>query len=46
MTIYKCAFRMGEPDECAGLVSYLVSDDASFITGENICVAGGLTSRL
>ncbi|XP_028643258.1 dehydrogenase/reductase SDR family member 2, mitochondrial-like [Grammomys surdaster] len=32
--------RLGEPEECAGLVSFLCSSDASYITGENITVAG------
>ncbi|XP_069898313.1 dehydrogenase/reductase SDR family member 2, mitochondrial-like [Dipodomys merriami] len=32
--------RTGEPEECAGIVSFLCSSDASFITGENIVVAG------
>ncbi|XP_055989181.1 LOW QUALITY PROTEIN: dehydrogenase/reductase SDR family member 2, mitochondrial-like [Sorex fumeus] len=32
--------RFGEPEECAGIVSFLCSSDASFITGENIVVAG------
>nr|XP_020141725.1 dehydrogenase/reductase SDR family member 2, mitochondrial-like [Microcebus murinus] len=32
--------RMGQPRECAGLVSFLCSPDASYITGENIVVAG------
>ncbi|XP_012880779.1 PREDICTED: dehydrogenase/reductase SDR family member 2, mitochondrial-like [Dipodomys ordii] len=32
--------RIGEPEECAGIVSFLCSSDASFITGENIAVAG------
>ncbi|XP_031217503.1 dehydrogenase/reductase SDR family member 2, mitochondrial-like [Mastomys coucha] len=32
--------RLGEPEECAGLVSFLCSSDASYITGENIMVAG------
>ncbi|XP_070099298.1 dehydrogenase/reductase SDR family member 2, mitochondrial-like [Equus caballus] len=30
----------GEPEECAGIVSFLCSSDASYITGENIVVAG------
>ncbi|XP_054988596.1 dehydrogenase/reductase SDR family member 2, mitochondrial-like [Sorex araneus] len=33
-------FRYGEPEDCAGLVSFLCSSDASYITGENIVVAG------
>uniref|UniRef100_A0A8C0RJW9 Dehydrogenase/reductase 2 n=2 Tax=Canis lupus familiaris TaxID=9615 RepID=A0A8C0RJW9_CANLF len=37
-----CSFplRFGEPEECAGIVSFLCSSDASYITGENIVVAG------
>uniref|UniRef100_A0A2P2HWQ2 Dehydrogenase/reductase SDR family member 4-like n=2 Tax=Hirondellea gigas TaxID=1518452 RepID=A0A2P2HWQ2_9CRUS len=38
--------RMAEPREMAGLVSFLVSDDASYITGENFIAAGGMPSRL
>ena len=34
--------RKGKPDDVAGLVAYLVSDDASYITGETIKVDGGL----
>ncbi|KAF5925737.1 hypothetical protein HPG69_002187 [Diceros bicornis minor] len=30
----------GEPEECVGIVSFLCSSDASYITGENIVVAG------
>jgi 2-keto-3-deoxy-L-fuconate dehydrogenase len=33
--------RMGRPDEIAGLVSYLASDEASFITGSNFPIDGG-----
>uniref|UniRef100_A0A671DVS2 Dehydrogenase/reductase 2 n=1 Tax=Rhinolophus ferrumequinum TaxID=59479 RepID=A0A671DVS2_RHIFE len=33
------------PEDCAGLVSFLCSPDASYITGENIVVAG-FSSRL
>ncbi|KAG7154639.1 Dehydrogenase/reductase SDR family member 4-like, partial [Homarus americanus] len=37
--------RFAEPKEMAGLVSFLCSSDASYITGETIVVAGGLPSR-
>jgi 2-keto-3-deoxy-L-fuconate dehydrogenase len=33
--------RMGTPDEIAGLVYYLGSDEASFITGSNFTIDGG-----
>ncbi|KAA0202843.1 hypothetical protein HAZT_HAZT001689 [Hyalella azteca] len=38
--------RAGEPEEVAGLAVFLASDDASYITGENYGVAGGMQSRL
>lgn len=38
--------RIGEPEECAGAVSFLCSPDATYITGETIVVAGGGHSRL
>lgn len=38
--------RAGEPDECAGIASFLCSSDASYITGENFVVSGGTFSRL
>ncbi|XP_070565000.1 dehydrogenase/reductase SDR family member 4-like [Ptychodera flava] len=38
--------RFGQPSECAGVVSFLCSEDASYITGETIVIAGGLSSRL
>jgi 3-oxoacyl-[acyl-carrier protein] reductase len=34
--------RAGLPDEVAGLVAYLVSDDAAYITGQIISINGGL----
>ncbi|XP_065913073.1 dehydrogenase/reductase SDR family member 4-like [Dysidea avara] len=38
--------RIGQPEECAGIVSLLCSDDASYITGEIILVTGGVAARL
>ncbi|XP_016061250.1 PREDICTED: dehydrogenase/reductase SDR family member 2, mitochondrial-like [Miniopterus natalensis] len=32
--------RVGQPKDCSGLVSFLCSPDASYITGESIVVAG------
>lgn len=40
------AGRVGTPDECASTVAFLASDDASYITGETIVVAGGMPSHL
>jgi acetoacetyl-CoA reductase len=33
--------RLGEPEEVAGLVAYLVSEDAGFVTGANLAINGG-----
>jgi len=35
--------RLGRPDDYPGLVAFLLSDDAAFITGQTISVSGGLT---
>lgn len=34
--------RLGQPDEVAALVAFLVSEDAGFITGSNIAINGGM----
>ena len=44
--VYVMVDRMGVPEECAGAVAFLSSDDASYITGETIVMAGGMLSRL
>lgn len=38
--------RIGEPSDVAGAVSFLISDDARFVTGSVVVVDGGATSRL
>ncbi len=38
--------RVGRPDDVADAVAFLISDEARFITGENLIVDGGLTRNL
>ncbi len=35
--------RVAEPDEIAGVVAFLVSADAAYLTGQTVSVSGGLT---
>ncbi|MDD9961298.1 MAG: glucose 1-dehydrogenase [Gammaproteobacteria bacterium] len=35
--------RLGEPEDIPGIVAFLASDDAKFVTGQVISVSGGLT---
>ena len=38
--------RVGNPPDIANMVMYLCSDMAGFITGENICIDGGMTKQM
>lgn len=38
--------RVGEPEEIGGVIAFLCSEDASYITGETITVTGGIGCRL
>ncbi len=40
------AGRVGTPLDIANMVLYLCSGNAGFITGENICIDGGMTHRM
>ena len=40
------AGRVGNPPDIANMVLYLWSDMAGFITGENICIDGGMTRQM
>lgn len=44
--IQQPAGRVGNPDDIANMVMYLCSDMAGFITGENICIDGGMTKNM
>lgn len=40
------AGRVGKPIDIANMVLFLCSDKATFITGENICIDGGMTKLM
>lgn len=40
------AGRVGNPPDIANMALYLCSDMAGFITGENICIDGGMTRQM
>ena len=40
------AGRVGNPKDIAAMVLFLCSDKAGFITGENICIDGGMTRQM
>lgn len=38
--------RVGNPKDIANMVLFLASEKAGFITGENICIDGGMTKQM
>lgn len=44
--IQQPAGRVGNPMDIANMALYLCSDKAGFITGENICIDGGMTRQM
>ena len=40
------AGRVGNPMDIANIVLFLCSEKAGFITGENICIDGGMTRQM
>ena len=46
LILYHLICRVGQPEDCAGVVMFLCSKDAGYITGETVVSAGGMLSRL
>ena len=44
--IQQPAGRVGNPLDIANAVLYLCSEEAGFITGENLCIDGGMTKQM
>jgi NAD(P)-dependent dehydrogenase (short-subunit alcohol dehydrogenase family) len=45
MSIIHPLERIGQPEEVAAAVAWLLSDESAFVTGQSLAVDGGLTSR-
>ena len=45
-SLFLSIFRIGLSEDIGGAVSFLSSDQASYITGETLVIGGGLQSRL
>ena len=43
--VFLCC-RLGIPDDISGAAAFLASDDARYMTGETMVIAGGMTSHL
>ena len=46
VTEFYCGGALGWDTICANMVLYLCSDMSGFITGENICIDGGMTKQM
>jgi NAD(P)-dependent dehydrogenase (short-subunit alcohol dehydrogenase family) len=38
--------RVGQPEDVAGLCAWLLSDEAAFVTGQNLVIDGGMTRKM
>ena len=38
--------RVGAPEDIAGVVAFLLGEDARYLTGQNLCVDGGYTHSI
>ena len=38
--------RVGTPEDISALVAYLLSDEAGFVTGQDVIVDGGMTRKM
>jgi len=38
--------RVGKPEDVAGLIAWLLSDEAGFVTGQNFVIDGGMTRKM